>query len=46
MSVNCDKVINYALSQVGYLEKKTNKDLDDFTANAGYNNYTKYKYSL
>ena len=42
MSVNCDKVIDYALSQVGYLEKKTNKYLDDFTANAGYNNYTKY----
>lgn len=42
MSVSCDKVIDYALTQVGYLEKKSNKDLDDFTANAGYNNWTKY----
>jgi hypothetical protein len=25
-----------------YLEKKSNKDLDDFTKNAGYNNYTKF----
>ena len=42
MSVSCDKVIDYALTQVGYLEKKSNKDLDDFTANAGYDNWTKY----
>lgn len=35
-------VIKIAKSQVGYLEKKTNKDLDSFTANAGSNNFTKY----
>ena len=26
----------------GYLEKKTNASLDSKTANAGFNNYTKY----
>ena len=35
-------VINIASNEVGYLEKKSNKNLDDKTANAGYNNYTKY----
>ena len=35
-------VIDIAENQVGYLEKKSNKDLDSKTANAGYNNYTKY----
>ena len=33
---------SYFKSQVGYLEKKSNSQLEDFTANAGYNNYTKY----
>ena len=37
-----DKVIKIAEAEVGYLEKKTNKDLDSKTKNAGYNNYTKY----
>lgn len=36
------KVIEVALGEVGYLEKKSNKNLDDKTANAGYNNYNKY----
>lgn len=36
------KVIQLAIEQLGYLEKKTNSDLDDKTANAGYGNYTKY----
>lgn len=36
------KVINIARAEVGYLEKKSNKDLDDKTANAGSKNYTKY----
>ena len=40
------KVIEVALSQVGYLEKKSNADLDDFTKNAGYNNFTKYARDL
>lgn len=35
-------VIKVAKSQVGYLEKHSNKDLDHFTKNAGKNNYTKY----
>ena len=29
-------------AQVGYLEKRSNSNLDSKTANAGYNNYTKY----
>ena len=37
-----NKVIEIALAEVGYLEKKTNSNLDSKTANAGYNNYTKY----
>lgn len=35
-------VIKTAQDEVGYLEKKTNSQLDSKTANAGYNNYTKY----
>ena len=41
-----DKVIKVAESQVGYLEKKSNKDLDSKTGNAGSNNYTKYNRDL
>ena len=37
-----DKFLTIALSQVGYKEKKSNKDLDSKTANAGSGNYTKY----
>lgn len=33
---------NYYASNGGYLEKKSNAYLDDFKANAGYNNYTKF----
>ena len=36
------KVINIALAEVGYLEKASNKYLDDPTKNAGRANYTKY----
>lgn len=39
-------VIKIALAEVGYLEKKTNSNLNDDTANAGYNNYTKYARDL
>lgn len=41
---NCtvDKLIQYANSQVGYLEKNSDKFLDDFKKNAGNRNYTKY----
>ena len=37
-----DKLIAVAEAEIGYLEKKSNKDLDDKTANAGSANYTKY----
>lgn len=37
-----DKVIKIALNEVGYIEKRSNAQLDDKTANAGSSNYTKY----
>lgn len=37
-----NKVIEIALAEVGYLEKKSNSQLDSKTANAGSANYTKY----
>ena len=40
------EIIAKASSQVGYLEKESNKELDDFTANAGNKNYTKYSRDL
>lgn len=48
MANTVDKVIEFAQSQVGYLEKKdgTIKYLYDKTANAGYNNYTMYGYEM
>ncbi|MFV0529302.1 MAG: CHAP domain-containing protein [Lachnospiraceae bacterium] len=36
------KVTDLALEEVGYLEKASNSQLDSKTANAGYNNFTKY----
>lgn len=36
------KVINIALAEEGYIEKATNENLDDKTANAGSGNFTKY----
>lgn len=36
------KLIEIALEDVGYLEKATNDQLYDKTANAGFNNWTKY----
>lgn len=41
-----DKLIAVAEEQIGYLEKKSNKDLDSKTGNAGSNNYTKYNRDL
>lgn len=41
-----EKLINIARAEVGYLEKKSNKDLDSKTANAGSSNYTKYARDL
>lgn len=37
-----NKLLSIAKNEVGYLEKKSNSNLDDKTANAGSNNYTKY----
>lgn len=36
------RVIDFMLNEVGYLEKKSDAFLEDKTANAGSNNYTKY----
>lgn len=38
----CAEIVRVAESQVGYKEKASNSNLDDFTANAGSANYTKY----
>lgn len=35
-------LINTAKNEIGYLEKKSNSNLDSKTSNAGSNNYTKY----
>lgn len=37
-----DKVLQLAEGEIGYLEKRSNNDLYDKTANAGSGNYTKY----
>lgn len=37
-----NKMIQIAKTEVGYLEKRSNSNLDSKTANAGSNNYTKY----
>lgn len=42
MANTVDKVITIAEAEVGYLEKKSNSQLYDKTANAGSANYTKY----
>lgn len=42
MAYSIDKLIRVAEAEIGYLEKETNKNLDDKTANAGDENYTKY----
>lgn len=39
---NIEKLILIMKNEIGYLEKKSNIQLDDKTANAGSNNYTKY----
>lgn len=46
MANTATKVIEIALNEVGYLEKKSNSQLDNKTANAGSNNYTKYARDL
>lgn len=46
MSTAVGKLIQIAKKEVGYLEKKSGKQLDDKTANAGSSNYTKYARDL
>ena len=41
-----EKLISIAMQEIGYLEKKSNSQLDSKTANAGSNNYTKYARDL
>ena len=41
-----DKIIATAEAELGYLEKRSNSGLDDKTANAGSNNFTKYNRDL
>ena len=41
-----DKLIAVAEAEIGYLEKKSNKDLDSKTGNAGSGNYTRYNRDL
>ena len=41
-----DKLISIAKQEIGYLEKKSNKDLDSKTGNPGSNNFTKYARDL
>lgn len=46
MSYTKEQLISIALSEEGYLEKKSSAQLDDKTANAGSANYTKYARDL
>ena len=41
-----DKLLTVALQEEGYLEKRTEDELDSKTANAGSNNFTKYARDL
>ena len=40
--ISASEIRSCVLNEVGYLEKRSNYMLDNKTANAGYNNYTKY----
>ena len=42
MSYDVNAVLKIAEAQLGYLQKKSNSNLNDKTNNAGSNNYTKY----
>ena len=46
MTYTAEQLIKIAEAEVGYLEKETNSNLDDKTANAGHNNWTKYARDL
>lgn len=41
-----DRLLATARAEIGYLEKRSNSQLNDKTSNAGYNNYTKYAADL
>lgn len=41
-----ERIVAQASKWVGYLEKKSNSHLDDFTANAGTKNYTRFNRDL
>ncbi len=41
-----ERLLNTARKEIGYLEKASNSQLDSKTANAGYNNWTKYARDL
>lgn len=45
-NANIEKLTKLALNEVGYVEKKSNSNLDSKTANAGSKNYTKYARDL
>ena len=46
MGYTASKLVAIAEAEVGYLEKKSNADLDSKTSNAGSKNYTKYARDL
>lgn len=46
MSYTANELVAIAEAEVGYLEKKSNADLDSETGNAGSKNYTKYARDL
>ena len=46
MAYTATELLNIALAEEGYLEKKSAESLDDKTANAGSANYTKYACDL
>ncbi len=46
MSYTAKQLIEIAKTEVGYLEKRSNSNLDTKTGNAGYNNWTKYARDL
>ncbi len=41
--VTADDFVNAAIANLGYLEKRSNSNLDSMTANAGSNNYQKFQ---
>lgn len=46
MKYTVSKLLEIAIAELGYCEKASNSQLDDKTANAGSNNYTKYARDL